>query len=102
MRHFRLKMVGAALGVVALATLGMAPAQADEIRFWTLTFDNDAVGQAFKDIVSSFEKANPGIKVVSSSARPTSTRRRCALRPIRTRRLTSISCGAVSASAASS
>src|SRR5262244_252366 len=51
-----------AAGVAALA-LGAGVAQAQEIRFWTLTFDNDAVGKAYQTIVSDFEKANPGVTV---------------------------------------
>lgn len=47
----------------SIAVLGAATAQAQEIKFWTLTFDNDAVGKAYGTIVSDFEKANPGVTV---------------------------------------
>jgi len=52
--------LAAALGLTLAAT-GYAGAQ--EVRFWTLTFDNDAVGKAYKNIISDFEKANPGVTV---------------------------------------
>jgi raffinose/stachyose/melibiose transport system substrate-binding protein len=59
-----MKSLGFCASVAATLSLGTAGyASAQEIRFWTLTFDNDAVGQAFKTIVADFEKANPGITV---------------------------------------
>lgn len=67
MKQSRLSAMGAVFGAIALmGAMGGAPAQAQdqEVRFWTLTFDNDAVSQAFKNIISGFEKANPGVKVV--------------------------------------
>jgi raffinose/stachyose/melibiose transport system substrate-binding protein len=53
------------LASAALAlTLGFSGyASAEEVRFWTLTFDNEAVSDAFKSIISDFEKANPGVTV---------------------------------------
>ena len=38
-------------------------AHAQEIRFWTLTFDNDAVSKAYDTIISDFQKANPGVTI---------------------------------------
>ena len=60
------KLMGAVISAIALtAALCGAPAQAQaqELRFWTLTFDNDAVGQAYQQIIADFEKANPGVTV---------------------------------------
>ncbi len=50
--------------IVSLAVaLGAAPGQAQEIKFWTLTFDNPNVTKAFDKIISDFEAANPGVTV---------------------------------------
>jgi raffinose/stachyose/melibiose transport system substrate-binding protein len=56
-------MLAGALGAAALMMSAVAPAHATEIHFWTLTFDNDAVGKAYQQIISDFEKANPGVTV---------------------------------------
>jgi raffinose/stachyose/melibiose transport system substrate-binding protein len=45
------------------AFLGAAAGHAQEIKFWTLTFDNPNVTKAFNKIISDFEAANPGVKV---------------------------------------
>ncbi len=50
--------------IVSLAVaLGAAAGQAQEIKFWTLTFDNPNVTKAFNKIISDFETANPGATV---------------------------------------
>ena len=54
-----LKLASAALFVLG----GWLPAQAQEIKFWTLTFDNPNVTKAFDKIVKDFEAANPGVTV---------------------------------------
>jgi raffinose/stachyose/melibiose transport system substrate-binding protein len=52
------------MGALALAgAFAATAANAQEIKFWTLTFDNDAVGKGYQAIVSDFEKANPGITI---------------------------------------
>ena len=38
-------------------------AEAQEIKFWTLTFDNPNVTKAFDTIIKDFEAANPGVTV---------------------------------------
>ena len=47
----------------ALALGGAVSAQAQEIKFWTLTFDNPNVTKAFDTIIKDFEAANPGVTV---------------------------------------
>jgi raffinose/stachyose/melibiose transport system substrate-binding protein len=48
----------------AAIVLGSAlSAQAQEIKFWTLSFDNPNVSKAFDKIVKDFEAANPGVTV---------------------------------------
>ena len=39
------------------------PREAQEIKFWTLSFDNPNVSKAFDKIVKDFEAANPGVTV---------------------------------------
>lgn len=47
----------------ALFLGGSLVAEAQEIKFWTLTFDNPAVTKAFGTIIKDFEAANPGVTV---------------------------------------
>lgn len=47
----------------AFALGGALSAHAQEIKFWTLTFDNPSVTKAFDKIVKDFEAANPGVTV---------------------------------------
>jgi raffinose/stachyose/melibiose transport system substrate-binding protein len=47
----------------ALVISGALSAQAQEIKFWTLSFDNPNVGKAFEKIIKDFEAANPGVTV---------------------------------------
>jgi raffinose/stachyose/melibiose transport system substrate-binding protein len=54
-----LKTAVISLGLV----LGAATGRAQEIKFWTLTFDNPTVTKAFDKIISDFEAANPGVTV---------------------------------------
>ena len=37
--------------------------EAQEIKFWTLTFDNPNVTKSFDKIIKDFEAANPGVTV---------------------------------------
>jgi raffinose/stachyose/melibiose transport system substrate-binding protein len=61
MRFGRITFFSAALPMALWAT---SQASAEEVRFWTLSFDNEAVSAAFDDIIAEFEKANPDISVV--------------------------------------
>lgn len=49
--------------VAALILGGSLSAGAQEIKFWTLSFDNPNVSKAFDKIVKDFEAANPGVTV---------------------------------------
>ena len=54
------------LRFAAAATLvlgGALAADAQEIKFWTLTFDNPNVTKSFDKIIKDFEAANPGVTV---------------------------------------
>ena len=54
------------LGIASAAALvlgGALSAEAQEIKFWTLSFDNPNVGKAFEKIIKDFEAANPGMTV---------------------------------------
>ena len=54
------------LGIASAAALvlgGTLSAEAQEIKFWTLSFDNPNVGKAFEKIIKDFEAANPGMTV---------------------------------------
>jgi len=49
---------------VAAGMLGIAgAAQAQELKFWTLSFDNPNMAKAFDSIIKDFEAANPGVTV---------------------------------------
>lgn len=48
---------------VALAICASFAAEAQEIKFWTLTFDNPNVTKAFDKIIKDFEAANPGATI---------------------------------------
>ncbi len=50
----------AAAALVAGSSFG---AESQEIKFWTLTFDNPNVTKAFDTIIKDFEAANPGVTV---------------------------------------
>lgn len=54
--------LGLAAGAALLASSSIG-AQAQEIKFWTLTFDNPNVSKAFDTIIKDFEAANPGVTV---------------------------------------
>src|SRR5215471_14105398 len=47
----------------AFMLAGSLSAQAQEIKFWTLTFDNPNVTKAFDKIIKDYEAANPGVTV---------------------------------------
>jgi raffinose/stachyose/melibiose transport system substrate-binding protein len=50
--------------LAAVLTLsGALSAQSQEIKYWTLTFDNPNVGKALEKIIKDFEAANPGVTV---------------------------------------
>jgi raffinose/stachyose/melibiose transport system substrate-binding protein len=50
--------------VSAAAILGAgAAAHAQEIKFWTLSFDNPDIAKTFQSIIKDFEAANPGVTV---------------------------------------
>ena len=51
-----------ALAAVALVA-GAGLASAQEIKFWTLSFDNPNVAKTFNSIIKDFEAANPGVTV---------------------------------------
>jgi raffinose/stachyose/melibiose transport system substrate-binding protein len=57
------KSISAAI-ISAAAMLGAgAAAQAQEIIFWTLSFDNPEMAKTFQSIIKDFEAANPGVTV---------------------------------------
>lgn len=47
----------------ALILGSVLSAEAQEIKFWTLTFDNPNVTKAFNTIIKDFEAANPGVTI---------------------------------------
>ena len=47
----------------ALLMGSVLSAEPQEIKFWTLTFDNPNVTKAFNTIIKDFEAANPGVTV---------------------------------------
>jgi len=47
----------------ALVLGSVFSADAQEIKFWTLTFDNPTVTKAFNTIIKDFEAANPGVTI---------------------------------------
>ena len=47
----------------ALVLGSVLSAEAQEIKFWTLTFDNPDVTKAFNTIIKDFEAANPGVTI---------------------------------------
>jgi raffinose/stachyose/melibiose transport system substrate-binding protein len=52
-----------AASVAAVLSGGAAVAQAQEIKFWTLSFDNPKVAEAYQSIIKDFQAANPGVTV---------------------------------------
>jgi raffinose/stachyose/melibiose transport system substrate-binding protein len=52
-------------GFIAAAAIASGPAAvcAQEIKFWTLSFDNPAVTKAYETIIKDFEAANPGVTI---------------------------------------
>jgi raffinose/stachyose/melibiose transport system substrate-binding protein len=42
---------------------GSLAAEAQEIKFWTLSFDNPEMAKTFESIIKDFEAANPGVTV---------------------------------------
>jgi raffinose/stachyose/melibiose transport system substrate-binding protein len=52
-------------GFIAAAALASAPVavRAQEIKFWTLSFDNPTVTKAYETIIKDFEAANPGVTI---------------------------------------
>ncbi len=61
MRKFAKWLKAASAAAVVLA--GSTTARAQEIKFWTLTFDNPSITKAFEKIVQDFQAANPGATV---------------------------------------
>jgi len=54
-----LRVAAASVGILSFAGV----AQAQEIKFWTLSFDNPNMAKAFESIIKDFEAANPGVTV---------------------------------------
>ena len=52
-----------AVSAAAVILGGSLAAEAQEIKFWTLSFDNPNVAKAFDTIIKDFEAANPGVTV---------------------------------------
>jgi raffinose/stachyose/melibiose transport system substrate-binding protein len=52
-------------GLIAAVAIAGAPAalRAQEIKFWTLSFDNPAVTKAYETIIKDFEAGNPGVTI---------------------------------------
>lgn len=50
-------------GAALLSVCGAASAQAQQIKFWTLNFNNESENAAFQSIVKQFEQANPGVTI---------------------------------------
>lgn len=58
--HWRwLRTAAVSAGILGLASA----AEAQEIKFWTLSFDNPNVAKAFETIIKDFDAANPGVTV---------------------------------------
>ncbi len=56
--------LAATLSVLAItAGLGMTSAAAEELKVWTLSFDNDSANVAWKKIIEEFQAANPDITI---------------------------------------
>ncbi len=60
--HRKAVWAAAVAGLAGLMGAGSL-AQAQEIKFWTLTFDNDAMTSAYNKIIADFEAANPGVTI---------------------------------------
>ncbi len=54
----------------ALVVGGAFSTEAQEIKFWTLTFDNPNVTKSFDKIIKDFEAANPGVTASGSDQAP--------------------------------
>jgi raffinose/stachyose/melibiose transport system substrate-binding protein len=54
-----LRTAAAAVGILGLANY----AHAQEIKWWTINFDNPNMAKAFESIIKDFETANPGVTV---------------------------------------
>ena len=52
-----------AVAAAAVILGGSLAAEAQEIKFWTLSFDNPNVAKTFDTIIKDFESANPGVTV---------------------------------------
>jgi raffinose/stachyose/melibiose transport system substrate-binding protein len=64
--HRRISKLVASVGIAALTVagaIGVAPANGQELKYWTLTFSSSAAADAFKQVISQFEKDNPGVTV---------------------------------------
>jgi raffinose/stachyose/melibiose transport system substrate-binding protein len=61
MSVFRKWLIAAAASVALAGSAAVADAQ--EIKFWTLSFDNPNVAKAYQSIIKDFETANPGVTV---------------------------------------
>ena len=58
------KMAATAASALTLAAiLAGGAVRADELKVWTLTFDNNSANAAWTKIIKDFEAANPGIKI---------------------------------------
>ena len=61
MRHYT-KWLRAAVASATMI-LGGAVGHSQEIRFWTIEFDNPEMAKTFSSIIKDFETANPGVTV---------------------------------------
>ncbi len=52
----------AIISAAAMFSAGAA-SQAQEIKFWTLSFDNPEMAKTFQSIIKDFEAANPGVTI---------------------------------------
>jgi raffinose/stachyose/melibiose transport system substrate-binding protein len=60
------KSLSAAIISAAAAIFGAGAgtaAHAQEIKFWTLSFDNPEMAKTFQSIIKDFEAANPGVTI---------------------------------------
>lgn len=56
--------LAATLSALAIAAgLGMNSAAAEELKIWTLSFDNDSANVAWQKIIKEFQAANPDITI---------------------------------------
>ena len=57
------KWFGTAIVSAAAILAAAAASHAQEIKFWTLSFDNPNMAKTFQSIIKDFEAANPGVTI---------------------------------------